>query len=62
MVPGESIQMPGVDVSSPWVLRLIMNESKMINKQIDIEFVDRKLNDSFSDMLQTMHSDANDEH
>ena len=55
MIPGDS-----KNISSPWILRLTLDEKKLINKQVDIDFIDRKLSESFSDMLQIMHSDAND--
>lgn len=55
MIPGDS-----KNVTSPWVLRLTLDEKKLINKQVDIDFIDRKLSESFSDMLQIMHSDPND--
>ena len=60
IVPGEDNN-PALKASSPWVLRLSLNQTKLINKQIDIEFIDRKLTESFSDMLEIMHSDINDD-
>ena len=60
MVPGADNQQSS-KASSPWVLRLSLNQTKLINKQIDIEFIDKKLTESFSDMLEIMHSDINDD-
>ena len=31
----------------------------MLNKQIEIDFIEQKLSDSFGDMIQVMHSDTN---
>ena len=59
MVPGEDNN--SSKISSPWVLRLSLNQTKLINKQIDIEYIDKKLTESFSDMLEIMHSDINDD-
>lgn len=59
MVPGEDNNQ--LKVSSPWVLRLTLDPTLLINKQIDIEFIDKKISENFSDMLQIMHSDTNDE-
>lgn len=33
----------------------------MLNKQIEIDFIEQKLSDSFGDMVQVMHSDTNAE-
>lgn len=44
MVPGEDNKTESKSFS-PWVLRLTLNPTKLINKQIDIEFIDKKLMD-----------------
>lgn len=60
MVPGDDLKTEN-NVTSPWILRLSLDQTKLINKQIDIEFIDKKLSESFSDMIEIMHSDINDD-
>ena len=33
----------------------------MLSKQVEINFIEQKLSESFGDMIQIMHSDANDD-
>ena len=33
----------------------------MLSKQVEISFIEQKMSESFGDMMQIMHSDANDD-
>jgi|LauGreDrversion4_2_1035121.scaffolds.fasta_scaffold29372_4 DNA-directed RNA polymerase II subunit RPB1 len=35
------------DLGSPWLLRFVLNSQKMLNKQIEIDFIEQKLSESF---------------
>ena len=40
-----------LQINSPWLLRFVLNQSKMVNKQVEIDFLEQKLMESLGDMV-----------
>ena len=50
-----------LQINSPWLLRFVLNQSKMVNKQVEIDFLEQKLTESLGEMVQIVRSDTNDD-
>jgi DNA-directed RNA polymerase II subunit RPB1 len=46
---------------NPWVVRLELDNEKMVHKDLTITAIDKMLHDSFLDQISIMHSDENSE-
>ena len=40
---------------------MVLNSDKMVSKQVEIDFVERKISENLGDMVQVMHTDENDQ-
>ncbi|CED83722.1 beta and beta-prime subunits of dna dependent rna-polymerase [Phaffia rhodozyma] len=50
-----------LDRMSPWVLRLELDRAKMLDKDLEIDYVASKISDKFQDDLHVIYSDQNSE-
>jgi len=46
---------------NPWVVRLELDNEKMVHKDLTISAIDKMLHESFLDQISIMHSDENSE-
>ena len=46
---------------NPWVVRIELDNEKMVHKDLSITAIDKMLHDSFLDQISVMHSDENSE-
>ena len=42
---------------SPWVLRLKLEPKKVVSRTLDMDFINKRLIDTFQDQISIMHSD-----
>jgi hypothetical protein len=48
-VPVDSNGVSGEDINSPWVLRMKLNSKNVLSRLIDMDFINKRLLDTFHD-------------